>query len=771
MRWKWVLIGVLGLITAAVVAVYIILTNYNFNDLKPQIAQAVKDATGRDLTLGGDIKLKIGLTPALVVENASFQNAPWGSRPELAKVKRLEVAVALFPLLSRNIEIKRLILVEPDILLESDKSGKFNLAFEAAKKPEVLASKETPAKAPFKLPALTFEQIQLERARLTYQDGLSGKTFVLALDNFKADAPSMEGPVKLALKGAYNDKPFEVSGTLGPILGVMDPSKPWPLKVTAQAGGAAATVEGQITDLQNLKAIALVLNAQGSSIPEVANLWDAKDAPDVGPFKVMVKVSGSGEQPAVDALEVEVGTEDLARVKVTGSIKDPKGQKGMDLNFSVKGKDLANLQRLSGSETPLKGPFEISGKAADTGAKAYKVQDLKVVLPNMDLSGSAEVNLADKRPNLTAAFSSQKLDLRPFFPKEEGRAPKTAAKRDKVFLSDPLPLEGLKRADASLQIRAAQILMPQMALNNLVVDLVARDGALTLKPLKAGLREGTLEGHIDLRPKGKSAVLEAVLKVSKLDIGRMAKELQIDEEIEGIVDLDLDVKGQGGSVAELMAGLNGKSVLVMGKGRFDNQYIELLGADIGSSALRLINPFSQEEKYVEINCMVSGFDIKDGIANNTALVIDTNRMIVVGEGKVNLKTEELDISFKSSPKQGAGASGLGKVSLSLSDLTRPFKLGGTLANPSLAFDPTQAALSIGKSVGGMVLFGPLGIAAGLVSGSSGDEHPCIKALDAAKTGVEANEKGTAEKLMEGVTGGAKGAAEGVGRGLKKLFGK
>jgi hypothetical protein len=332
-------------------------------------------------------------------------------------------------------------------------------------------------------------------------------------------------------------------------------------------------------------------------------------------------------------------------------------------------------------------------------------------------------------------------------------------------------LEGLKRADADLQIRAAQILMPQMALNDLAVHLMARDGALTLKPLRAGVGGGTLEGHIDLRPKGQSAALEAVLKVSKLDIGRMAKELQISEEIEGIVDLDLEVKGQGGSVAELMAGLNGKSVLVMGKGRFDNNYIQLLGADIGSSALRLINPFSQEEKYAEINCMVSGFDIKDGIANSTALVIDTNRTIVVGEGKVNLKTEELDISLKPSPKEGVGASGLGKVSLSLSELTRPFKLGGTLANPSLAFDPTQAALSIGKSVGSMVLFGPLGIAAGLVSGSSGDEHPCIKAFDAAKTGVEAHEKGTTEKLMEGVTGGAKGAVEGMGRGLKKLFGK
>ena len=134
MRWKWIVMGVCGLIVVLIIAVVVILSTYNFNSLKPQITKAAKEATGRELTLGGDIRLKISLTPALVVENVSFQNAPWGSRPEMAKIKRFEVQVALFPLISKRIELKRLILVEPDILVETDKSGKSNLEFETPKK-------------------------------------------------------------------------------------------------------------------------------------------------------------------------------------------------------------------------------------------------------------------------------------------------------------------------------------------------------------------------------------------------------------------------------------------------------------------------------------------------------------------------------------------------------------------------------------------------------------------------------------------------------------
>ena len=45
-------------IVVLVVAVYVILSSYNYNGLKPEIIRAVKDDTGRELTLGGNMNIQ-----------------------------------------------------------------------------------------------------------------------------------------------------------------------------------------------------------------------------------------------------------------------------------------------------------------------------------------------------------------------------------------------------------------------------------------------------------------------------------------------------------------------------------------------------------------------------------------------------------------------------------------------------------------------------------------------------------------------------------------
>ena len=277
---------------------------------------------------------------------------------------------------------------------------------------------------------------------------------------------------------------------------------------------------------------------------------------------------------------------------------------------------------------------------------------------------------------------------------------------------------------------------------------------------------GSLDGSMQLQPRGKTTQVVLAVKMDQVDVGRMAKELQVKDILEGKLAATIAVQGQGDSVAAIMAGLNGKTAVVLGKGRLDNMYIELLGADIGASLFRLVNPLKQWQQMTEINCLVSHFDVKDGIAQSAALVLDTRNMSVVGEGQVNLKTEALDISLQPSPKEGAGVSGIGKVGLSLSELARPFKLGGTLAHPSLAVDMRQVALTVGKSVGGTLLFGPAGIATALSSGNhGGHENACVQAIEAAKAGV----KPTGTKSLEGLKDNVEKTTEGLGTRLKKLF--
>lgn len=78
-RIKLILGVVVALILSLIVGVYVLLTRYDCEDLKPLISKATLDATGRELTIGGDINLDIGFRPTIVLTDIKFQNALWGS--------------------------------------------------------------------------------------------------------------------------------------------------------------------------------------------------------------------------------------------------------------------------------------------------------------------------------------------------------------------------------------------------------------------------------------------------------------------------------------------------------------------------------------------------------------------------------------------------------------------------------------------------------------------------------------------------------------------
>ncbi|MBT3306605.1 MAG: AsmA family protein, partial [Alphaproteobacteria bacterium] len=103
------------LAVGGVVAGVAILKSLDFNEYRGLIAEQVKAATGRDLTISGPLNLEISLSPAVAVEGVTFANASWGTAKEMANLKRLAAEVELLPLLSGDIRIKRVVLEGLDL--------------------------------------------------------------------------------------------------------------------------------------------------------------------------------------------------------------------------------------------------------------------------------------------------------------------------------------------------------------------------------------------------------------------------------------------------------------------------------------------------------------------------------------------------------------------------------------------------------------------------------------------------------------------------------
>ncbi|NNL75378.1 MAG: AsmA family protein, partial [Desulfobacterales bacterium] len=283
MRWKWILGISVVVIFAVIITAYIIASSYDFNKFKPQITELAKQYTGRDLTLGGDIELGLSLFPTLVVNDVAFQNASWGTCPQMAQVKRLEVQIAVLPILGGDIHVSRLIVVNPEILIEIDKSGKSNLEFDVPQKsePKAVEDKAVDGKHDF----LKFKEVQIKGRAVTYNDRQSGRTEVISIENLKFESAEFGAPVNIDLKFAHNKTPYQITGDFGQLSGILNPEKQWPLNLTITAVGSAVSIAGHITNIMAVKGINLKLAAKGQDLANFQQIT-GEPLPIKGPFDV-----------------------------------------------------------------------------------------------------------------------------------------------------------------------------------------------------------------------------------------------------------------------------------------------------------------------------------------------------------------------------------------------------------------------------------------------------------------------------------------------------
>ena len=200
MRIKHVLLAFVALIVAALVGGYIYLSTLDFETLKAQLQDEVEKATGRQLSIDGPLDLAIGLQPAVAVDQVALSNADWGSRPQMVTLERFELELDLLSLLTGDVQVNRIVLVRPDILLETDPAGEGNWVMAAAGASEDAAAGDTApvdtapvdtAPAEPAEPAVSGDgplipnivAVEIEEGQFVYRDGVTGETTTLGLDS------------------------------------------------------------------------------------------------------------------------------------------------------------------------------------------------------------------------------------------------------------------------------------------------------------------------------------------------------------------------------------------------------------------------------------------------------------------------------------------------------------------------------------------------------------------------------------------------------------
>ena len=122
------MLKLIGLVAAALVVLFVLAVLavgmlFDPNDYKAQIADAVARATGRTLTMEGDLELSLFPRIRIVVGAAELSNAPgFGSTP-FVQIEAARLQLELLPLLARRIEVGEARLVGVRLNLARNANG------------------------------------------------------------------------------------------------------------------------------------------------------------------------------------------------------------------------------------------------------------------------------------------------------------------------------------------------------------------------------------------------------------------------------------------------------------------------------------------------------------------------------------------------------------------------------------------------------------------------------------------------------------------------
>ena len=301
---------------------------------KSLITSAVKSATGREMTIDGDLDIKLLNSFAFKASDIKFANAEWGSRPLLASVDTIEADVALLPLFKGILDAS-LVVDQPDVLLETDSSGRGNWQFsdpesEAGIKEDSAASAEDDGKE--KAPAREdkgkekegglpikplIRKLHLNQARFTYVDAQKGDH--LEIDSEKLHVGSKEKNLVVDISGQYNQIPLALTGGLDNDHFFVD-NKPAGIKLNGHFGDAKLSVEGSAGPYSPVFDADVTAKVETKSLAAVAPLA-GRALPDIGPLTVSARLMGKAGRYSISDLAA-VLDDPMLSAKADGAVAD-----------------------------------------------------------------------------------------------------------------------------------------------------------------------------------------------------------------------------------------------------------------------------------------------------------------------------------------------------------------------------------------------------------------------------------------------------------------
>lgn len=334
-RLTWVLIAAVPI---AAVAGVIWVGTRDLSRFQSRLTEQVRKVTGRELAARVPLSVKLGVEPAMVAEGVTLSNAPWGSRPELARVRKLTLYLDPASLFLGEVKIGRVLLEGAEILVERNDVGDTNL--------DMLPPPDGSGPHPgqnrsFRLrtnPAFPWiSTIEVRDTVLTIAEGAGRPSVVLEIPSatFKSPAPNQP----LQLEGRFTAPqaaPLDLTGTAGSFDGWMR-GLPGNIDLHGGFGGGKIAIKGSV----GVKGTNVQITSEGPDV-SVFGPYIRLPVPVGGPYSLNAKAGTQRSSFKVEVTALKVGSSEM-----TGDASfrvDRKGTPTVAVNADISRLDLGDLR-------------------------------------------------------------------------------------------------------------------------------------------------------------------------------------------------------------------------------------------------------------------------------------------------------------------------------------------------------------------------------------------------------------------------------------------
>ena len=235
---------------------------------------------GRQMTVDGPFEVTLAETSSLLVGGVRFEPLPGGETPLLKEVGRIQMRVALTPLLRGLVVVKDLEV--DDVIFTHQKSGSTGKA------------RAVPLKWLWRLLTPVVERVALNHWQIDFTDIMPGRTDQFLLRHLTLDDIDNSGPLFLQGTGRVNADDFRIAGQMGGTLALFEERHPFPIDLQFTLAQFQATLSGAIDHPMDGQGFNLKVAIEEQELANFLQVFNI-DTPPLGRFTFIADLAGDIE--------------------------------------------------------------------------------------------------------------------------------------------------------------------------------------------------------------------------------------------------------------------------------------------------------------------------------------------------------------------------------------------------------------------------------------------------------------------------------------------